>query len=490
MATSMSLGHLHQRRQHHVYVHSRMPFYQELQGRPDYYKQWTEDRMSKAVKAVTVDGLSIRQASEEYAVPRSTLHDRIAGRVKTGSKSGPKKYLSTLEEEELVSFLKNCSSIGYGKTRKETIAVVQATVDKKGINCQVSESWLKSFRQRHPELTLKAGENISKDRDIGASVENLENYFDILECTLSENDLLHKPCQIFNADETGIPLDAKPLKVYGTVSQKNFYSVSTGNKKHITVLACVSAGGISLPPMIIYNRSGLGVGMDDGSIPGTLFAFSPNGWIDTELFDTWFIHHFLAYAPPVRPLLLLLDGHSSHYGPNFVTKAAEEGIIVFCFPPNTTHRTQPLDKGPFTSLKQYWKEECHYFLSKNPGKVVTQYSFGEIFGKAWSKAMTPNNIMAGFKITGIYPLDRYKLIPHTMEKNSLCERTGLQYIPFYTPRKSRQITLPPIPQQISASEQQPNETTCSSLDSDNMHDEDPPLQFTHEELVRFMAKKP
>jgi hypothetical protein len=106
-----------------------------------------------------------------------------------------------------------------------------------------------------------------------------------LEKTLYDNDLIDRPCQIFHTDETGMPLDPKPLKVYGAVSQKNFYSVTTGNKGQLTALACVSAGGYCIPPMLIFNRKGLGEGMDDGAIPGTLFAFSPNGWIDTELFE-------------------------------------------------------------------------------------------------------------------------------------------------------------------------------------------------------------
>ena len=226
----------------------------------------------------------VRKAAVDYCVPRSTLHDKIYGKVIHGTKSGPRKYLTSLEEEQLVSHLRNCSSIGYGKSRKDTLALVQAAVNKKGFNTQVSPSWLKSFAARHPELTLKTGESISIARQTGASKENLQSYFDLLGQTLHDNDLLHRPCQIFNTDETGIPLDLKPLKVYGTVSQKNFYSLSTGNKSQITVLACVSAGGLCLPPMIIYNRKGFGDGMDDGTIPGTLFAISPKGWMDTELF--------------------------------------------------------------------------------------------------------------------------------------------------------------------------------------------------------------
>lgn len=291
-----------------VYVHSQFktrPF-SACTGRPDTYKAWTSDRMSKALVAVA-SGSSVRKAAEEYDIPRSTLHDRVVGKVTHGSKSGPRKYLTTLEEDELVSHLRNCSSIGYGKSRKDTLAIVQAVVDKKGIITQVSPSWLKSFASRHPDLTLKTGESFSRARQVGVSVENLESYFDLLEKTLHDNDLLHRPCQIFNTDETGVPLDPKPLKVFGTVSQKNFYSVTTGNKQQVTVLSCVSAGGFCLPPMIIFNRKGLGEGMDDGIVPGTLFAFSPKGWIDTELFENWFFSSFPHVRTPSQAITFI-DG--------------------------------------------------------------------------------------------------------------------------------------------------------------------------------------
>ena len=60
-----------------------------------------------------MDHLAIRCAAEEYDVPRSTLGDRISGRVAPGSTSAPPKYLSTQEEEELVQFLIDCASIGF-----------------------------------------------------------------------------------------------------------------------------------------------------------------------------------------------------------------------------------------------------------------------------------------------------------------------------------------------------------------------------------------
>lgn len=62
-------------------------------------------------------------------VTKSSLGDRIIGRVVPGSTSGPATYLSTAEEDELVMFLCRCASIGYAKSRKEVLAIVQRILD-------------------------------------------------------------------------------------------------------------------------------------------------------------------------------------------------------------------------------------------------------------------------------------------------------------------------------------------------------------------------
>uniref|UniRef100_A0A1X7VK64 DDE-1 domain-containing protein n=1 Tax=Amphimedon queenslandica TaxID=400682 RepID=A0A1X7VK64_AMPQE len=95
-----------------------------------------------------------------------------------------------------------------------------------------------------------------------------------------------------------------------------------------------------------------------------------------------------------RPLLLILDGHSSHFNPATLKRAAEEKVILFCLPPNTTHKTQPLDKGCVAPLKRYWREECHTYLSANKRKVITHFQFSELFSKAWKKGMTVTSRLA------------------------------------------------------------------------------------------------
>ena len=56
----------------------------------------------------------------EYAVPRTTLKDRISGCVEHGINSGLVPYLNKEEERELAVFLKKCASIGYGKTKNRS----------------------------------------------------------------------------------------------------------------------------------------------------------------------------------------------------------------------------------------------------------------------------------------------------------------------------------------------------------------------------------
>ena len=101
-----------------------------------------------------------------------------------------------------------------------------------------------------------------------------------------------------------------------------------------------------------------------GELPGTRYGFSENGWTDSILFDSWFKKQFLKYAPASRPLILFLDGHSSHYCPDTIAFAEEKGVIIFTLPPNTTHLTQPLDKGVFGPFKLHWQRVCHDYLDQ------------------------------------------------------------------------------------------------------------------------------
>ena len=248
--------------------------------------------MIKAITAVE-NGTSIRHASELYGVPKSTLYDRVAGRVQHGTRPGPLSYLSEEEEEELVSFLIGCANIGYPHTIAQILGIVQQVINLKGITKRVSQGWWQKFSLRHKEVSLRSAVPLSMIRAKAMDVDSINRYFDVLEHALKDNNLYNKPSFIFNCDETGMPLNPKSFKVIAKRGAKNVNTISGNTKGQITVLACTSASGVALPPMVIFDRKTLNPDFTTGEVPGTIYGLSDKGWINRDLFLGWFYKYFL-----------------------------------------------------------------------------------------------------------------------------------------------------------------------------------------------------
>ena len=388
--------------------------------------QWSDESMVGAMQAVA-DGLSITGAAREYHVPRTTLQDRVLGKVVHGTKPGQQRYLNEVEEKKLSEFLVEAAAVGYGKSRAEIMAIAEKTVKKKAEETpitddttknkgglrkdKISPGWFNGFMKRNPYLSLRKGDATAIDRMDAVTPAAINHYFDLLKEVLDESKLMKFPGQIYNVDETGLAYEHRPQKLVTLKGQKKVRCRTSNNKSQTTVVACVNAIGQAIPPYVIYDAKTLNPGWMQGGVPGTAYTRSPNGWIDTELFHLWIKDHFLQYAVSRRPLLLILDGHSTHYQPATVQYAKDNGVVMLCLPPHSSHVSQPLDTSVFNPLKRNWNDAVHKFLAKNPGRVVTKYSFSPLLKEAWEKTMIAKNICAGFRNSGIYPFNRDKVQP-------------------------------------------------------------------------------
>ena len=79
-----------------------------------------------------------------------------------------------------------------------------------------------------------------------------------------------------------MPLTQKPPRVVTSVGQKHPYTITSGDKSQITVMACASASGYSIPPMVIFDRKHLQVEMTMGEVPGTFYGLSDSGWMNAD----------------------------------------------------------------------------------------------------------------------------------------------------------------------------------------------------------------
>ena len=80
---------------------------------------------------------------------------------------------------------------------------------------------------------------------------------------------MDKPAQLFNCDKTGMPLNHKPSSVIAQKGAKHPRTVTSSNKKQMTVLACCNAAGYAIPLLVLFGRKTLNPDLTVGEVPGT-----------------------------------------------------------------------------------------------------------------------------------------------------------------------------------------------------------------------------
>ena len=131
---------------------------------------------------------------------------------------------------------------------------------------------------RYPRLSLRKPQPLSVAHARAGTDEVIKTFFEKLGGISCRPNLLSKPMLVFNCDETGITVVHSQGRVVTEMGREKVWSVTSGEmgKTHM-VVTCVSAAGLSIPPMIIYPRVHLSEGLKAGAYPGTLFACSKSG---------------------------------------------------------------------------------------------------------------------------------------------------------------------------------------------------------------------
>ena len=129
-----------------------------------------------------------------------------------------------------------------------------------------------------------------------------------------------------------------------------------------------------------------------------------------------------ASAAAQRPVLLLVDGHTTHIKLESSKLCSQENIILYCLLEHSSHIMQPLDLRLFSALKESLKFSVRAFQMEHPGELVTKQIFSRVLKKAWDKATTVDIGVKGFKEAGLFPLcpdvviNNPKLLPSRLFK--------------------------------------------------------------------------
>ena len=105
-------------------------------------------------------------------------------------------------------------------------------------------------------------------------------YFDLLEETMLAHNILKNPNQIYNMEETGMPLSPHMPNIVAKHGQKKVCYRTSGKKEQITIIACGNAAGQAIPPMVIFEGKYLNHEWTIGEVPSTIYGMSDKGWTD------------------------------------------------------------------------------------------------------------------------------------------------------------------------------------------------------------------
>lgn len=184
-----------------------------------------------------------------------------------------------------------------------------------------------------------------------------------------------------------------------------------------------NAAGEKAPPLIIYK--GLHVwdqwlAPPEAEYPGTVYASSKNGWMETAIFKNYFLKTIIPTVGNERPVLIIYDGHSTHIDVETIEAAMRENITILKLPPHSSHLLQPLDISVFKSINSRWDEKLSTWQRQHIGQKLSKKLFTQFLGDVW-KSLNPEIIKNGFRKAGIYPFCRNIIAetefpPHLLRK--------------------------------------------------------------------------
>ena len=263
----------------------------------------------------------------------------------------------------------------------------------------VGKLWPYNFVRRHPGLKTRFSRAYDFQRALCEDPALIDAWFRLVANMRTKYSI--QDCDFYNFDETGFMMGVICSTTVVTRADRRGRSkqLQPGNREWATAIECVSSDGFALPPfLIVQGVNHLASWSTECDLPPTwVIKPSPNGWTDNQTALEW-IQHFNKHTKARQRgvyRMIVLDGHDSHHSTQFEAYCQKNNIITLCLPAHSSHLTQPLDVGCFSALKRAYGCELEDLIKAHITHI-TKLEFFIAFKSAHFKAITPDNIKAGF----------------------------------------------------------------------------------------------
>ena len=357
------------------------------------------------------------------------------------------------EEREIVATCQAMQDLGFGLTREMVAQVVAdylATIHRTNpfLNGVPGPDWWTSFLKRWPQLSERKPEHLSRKRAEGVTRPVVDAWINTVGKAFEKYGL-NEYCgdelakRLWNADETGLCLDATSKKVLARRGVKAVYEVGGGSgREYITVLGCGSADGVKLPPFVIYKAKNFWSRWTKDGPAGATYGVSDSGWMEKANFCQWFDRTFspaVSHLLATGPVVLFFDGHGSHIDFELVSLALKHNVILMCLPPHASHVLQPLDVACYGPLKEVWRQTLKDFKMSSGAMHITKAEFPSLLKDMWERSLLARHLKSGFKCCGLHPLSKTAIPDSKLSPALNCSTDPQPSIPTPRPRLSIEV---------------------------------------------------
>ncbi|KAJ8875269.1 hypothetical protein PR048_023164 [Dryococelus australis] len=181
---------------------------------------------------------------------------------------------------------------------------------------------------------------------------------------------------------------------------KTVYTTINNNEKEcLTVLISGNAAGVIAPPMILFRYKQLPAEICKNIPSHWGVGCSETGWMTCETFYSYITNIFYPWLKQQNitlPIILFVDGHSSHMSLHFSNVCQQSGIILVSLYPNSTHITQPMDVAIFRTLKTGLKKSVFSWRLENQSGFLTRVDCAPLLKSTIKSRITPEILQNGF----------------------------------------------------------------------------------------------
>ena len=313
---------------------------------------------------------------------------------------------------------------GFAPNRMALLLRAQVMVVQAGLGVELSDTWLKGFQRRHPELPLRAPAPVEAKFRIPVATELLQNYYNVqLEVArqAEEDERIIIPVSM---DETFVSKLLRSLKVFAHVDVPNAHRVLAQAKttqEHMTFCGAVAAHEVlnaMLPLLWLFSpkcdpQHEFAPHVDNSADRKRSYrAATESGWMTQKMFVYW-VELFIAAVNRFLDMddnrtkyriVLYLDLATSHLTLEASDMLAKAGIVVIMVAPRDTSHHQVMDVGIYLKFKTVLDRMLKERMRQLGVYDLPWADVVKLAAHAWEQSSTFSTVMAAFEKACVHPL--------------------------------------------------------------------------------------